>query len=115
MTKIGEGNQPHPQKSQEIYQMQLQQGVNRFQSALESYSIATENDQKLYLKETMTQQLALIKSSISEIHRSGIEKQGSKIESDYRKYITAPTTENYTALEQDLSTLKEYGSLPTIG
>ncbi len=60
----------------------------------------------------MTQNMDLIQSNIREIKRSGIDKQGQIVASDYERYRGAPTSDNLTTLKQDLGTLKEYSKLP---
>ena len=60
----------------------------------------------------MTQTMDLIQSDIREIKRAGLAKQGETVGSDYERYRGATTSDNLTALQQDLSTLKEYSQLP---
>ena len=111
MTKIGEGGQA-PEQNVQAYQQDLQNGIARFQNALDGYQVASNNDERTRLQTLMTQNMDLIQSSIREIKRSGIEKQGQIVEGDYEKYRGMPTNDNLTALQQDLGTLKEYSQLP---
>jgi hypothetical protein len=55
----------------------------------------------------------LSRSSINEIKRSGIHKQGEIVISDYEHYRSNPSRQNLTALEQDIYTLKEYNFSPS--
>ena len=111
MTKVGEGDM-HPQSSQEVYHKQLQENISRFENALGSYQIASDNQEIIQLRSLMEQQMDLIRVNIREIKRLGIHKQGEIVEHDFQRYNTNPTKENFTALQQDLSTLKEYNFKP---
>lgn len=111
MTKVGDGGSV-PQQGPQAYQKDLQNNIARFQNALDSYQIASNNDEKSRLESIMTQTMDLIQSDIREIKRSGLAKQGETVGGDYERYRGSTTSDNLTALQQDLSTLKEYSQLP---
>jgi hypothetical protein len=107
MTKIGEGGSI-PQPSGEVYHKSLQEGISKFENALIGYQIPKNPEEGHRLRSIMDQQMELIQSSINEIKRLGIHKQGDVVKSDYNHYMTDPSEQNLTALQQDLATLKEY-------
>jgi hypothetical protein len=107
MTKIGEGEMPQ-EASQAQYHKQLQDSIIRFEFALQSYQKSKDPEEIKHLDSVMSQQMELIRSSITEIKRSGIHKQGEAVLSDYDHYRNDPSSQNLTALQQDIYTLKEY-------
>ena len=111
MTKVGEGGQ-FPQQDVQAYQKNLQDNITRFQDALNGYQVASNDGERTHLETLMTQSMDLIQTNVREIKRAGIQKQGEVVESDYERYRQSSSSENLTALEQDLSTLKEYSQLP---
>lgn len=107
MTKVGEGKElPHEPSIDKNRQL-LDQNARKFQNALENYSDA-DPEQKAHLKGVMDQSLGLIRSAVSEIKKTGMGKQETKVEKSYQTYIQDDSPENLSALQQDLSTLKEY-------
>ena len=56
----------------------------------------------------MGQALGLIRSEVSELKATGIRKHEQKVEKDYQKFLEKDSSENLSALEEDVSTLKEY-------
>ncbi len=110
MSKVGEGKEPVEEPSVVQYHKQLETNASKFLNALESYKDANTTDRDR-LKPIMDQSLALIRSAVSEIKYAGIYKQEVKVENDYKAYIGNPNTDNLSALEQDLSTLREYNKL----
>ena len=113
MSQIGDGGSVS-QSDMQAYQKNLQDDIARFQNALAGYQVASNGDEKTRLESLMTQNMDLIQSNIREIKRSGIQKQGQIVQSDYEHYRQTPSGDNLTALQQDLSTLKEYSQLPQI-
>jgi len=112
MTKIGEGGMPH-EASQTSYHKQLQDSIIRFEFAMQSYQNTKNPDELKHFDSLMNQQMELIRSSISEIKRQGIQKQGEVVLSDYDHYKNDPSQQNLTSLQQDLYTLKEYNFSPS--
>lgn len=110
MTKIGEGGQV-PQPTEQTYRTELQGNIAKFDQALSSYTAATP-EEKAHFDEIMKQQMALIKANVRELNTSGAQKQGEVVSGDYEKFSQEPSEANLTALQQDMSTLKEYGLLP---
>lgn len=111
MTKVGEGGQPaKPAESQ--YQTALQGNIVKFQNALASRDAAQTDEERAHLDEIMKQQMSLIQANVREIKRAGIQKQGEVVASDYERFANNPNPQNKTALQQDISTLKEYSLLP---
>ncbi len=111
MTKIGEEGIP-PKPSQELYQKNLQEQIYQFNRNLDAYQMASNPKELAELKNLMNQQIELIRSAVSEIKRSGADKQAEKVRGDYERFSKDPTDQNYTALQQDMATLKEYSQLP---
>ena len=112
MTKIGEGKEfPEGQNLQKIHR-ELDVSAEKFQNALETYQATDDTGERERLKSIMDQQLAIIHTAVSAIKKRGIYKQEVKVENDYKAYIESGSSENFTALEQDLSTLREYNELP---
>ena len=112
MTKVGEGGGPH-EVSQTTYHKQLQDSIIRFEFALQGYQKAKDPGESAHLESIMNQQMALIRSSIDEIKRLGIHKQGEAVITDYEHYRNNPSPQNLTALQQDIYTLKEYNFSPS--
>jgi hypothetical protein len=111
MTKVGEGKTPAEKPSIELYHQQIDQSTMKFLNALETYKDASSEDQGR-LKGIMDQQLEIIRSSVNELKRAGIEKQEIKVENDYKAYMSDGSEENFAALEHDVMTLREYNQLP---
>lgn len=107
MTKIGEGKSPHPEPSVQEYQRQLDVNTHKFLSALNNYESADAKE-KAHLKSVMDQALGLIRSAVSELKATGMHKHEQKVEKDYQKFLAKDSSENLSALEQDVSTLREY-------
>ncbi len=111
MAKVGDGGGvPKPSEAQ--YREALQGNIAKFQNALASYPAAKNSEEQGRLKDIMNQQLDLIQANVREIKRSGVQKQGAVVSSDYQQFQTNPSDANRVKLEQDVSTLKEYGQLP---
>lgn len=110
--KIGKGKS-NSKPSEEKFRKKLIQNAARFEKALDDYLKATTGERE-GLHKQMTELVSLIHDSTAELSRSGIQKQLSRVESDYKRYLRDPSKENYTSLIQDLSTLREYGRLPTL-
>jgi hypothetical protein len=107
MTKIGDsGISPKP--TEERYHQQLNDSIVRFENALSGYQVANDSEETAHLQAVMNQQMELIRSAIGEIKRLGISKQGEIVASDYKNYCEDPSPEKLTALQQDLTTLREY-------
>lgn len=110
MTKVGEGKELPKQPAVDPYHKELEHNAARFLNALESYQNAS-SDERIHLKAVMDQSLALIRASVQEIKQKGIYKQEVKVEKDYQSYINANSSENLSALEEDLSTLRDLNKL----
>jgi hypothetical protein len=110
MTKIGEGG-VNPRPTEAVYHKQLQDSIVRFENALSGYQLSNDPEESAHLQAIMSQQMAIIRASVSEIKRLGIHKQGEVVVSDYNHYRTDPSPERLTILQQDLSTLQEYNYL----
>jgi hypothetical protein len=111
MTKIGEGKELPKEPSVQQYQKELDHNAMKFLNALQSYQSSDEEDRKK-LKPIMDQCMALIKASVSEIKQRGIAKKEVEVEKDYKKYLQTGKQEDLSALEEDLSTLRDYGHSP---
>lgn len=111
MTKVGDGKTPPKVPTVADAHKNLDQAALKFENALISYQ-SSGGDDKTRLKQIMDQQLALIQAAIREIQRAGVATQGQKVASDYQKYMSNGSVENYAALEQDIETLREYNRLP---
>lgn len=107
MTKIGEGKGPHQEPSIQQYQQQLDVNTHKFLNALSSYTSA-DTKEKAHLKNVMDQALGLIRSAVSELKATGMRKHEQKVEKDYQKFLQEDSAENLSALEEDVSTLREY-------
>ena len=107
MTKIGEGKEPAPKLSAQQYNEQLDRNSQKFLNALEGYQ-SGDSKEKAHLKGVMDQSLGLIKSAVNELKKTGIQKHEAKVEKDYKNYLLKDTPENFSALEEDISTLREY-------
>lgn len=110
MTKIGEGG-PASQPTEQTYRTELQGNIAKFDQALSGYAAATP-EEKAHFDEVLKNQMALINANVKELKISGAQKQGEVVSGDYEKFSKDPSEENLTALQQDMSTLKEYGMLP---
>lgn len=113
MTKIGDGKDWPKEEGIQQYHRDIDQSTNKFISALEVYhgSTATGNE-KEHLKMIMDQQLEIIRTAVGELKRAGIYKQEVKVENDYKNYMSNGTDKNFSVLEQDIQTLREYNELP---
>lgn len=110
MTKIGEGKELPKQPTIETYHKEVEQNASKFLNALESYKDASGED-RTHLKAIMDQALQLIRAAVGEIRLAGINKQEVKVEKDYQNYMSKASPENLSALEEDLSTLRDYNKL----
>lgn len=109
--KIGKGHSnSHP--SEEKSRKQLIQEAARFEKSLEDYLKATIEEREI-LADKLLRQVGAIHAAAEGLQRSGLHKQTVRVESDYKRYMKDPSEENYTTLLQELSTLREYGRLPT--
>lgn len=106
MTKIGEGGTAK-EPSVEAYRAEADKNTIKFRNALLCYDNA-QGEQKAHFKAVMDTSLELIKSSVSEIKKSGIQKQEEKLEKGYENFLKDGTVQNKAALEQDLNTLRAY-------
>jgi hypothetical protein len=109
--KIGEGNQPHGEPTVKQYQKDLDFNAEKFLNALQSYNLSQDSEEKAQLKGIMDQQLALIRSAVQEIKRSGINKQEVKVENDYKQFMSDNSDTSLQALEEDVQTLRDYNKL----
>ena len=109
MTKIGEGDGTHRVPTAGDYHKTVDQSSLKFLNALEMYK--NDDGDKEQLKALMDQQLGLIRSAVAEIKRAGIYKQEVKVENDYKAFMSDASDSNFTALEHDVLTLREYNQL----
>ncbi len=110
MTKVGEGKELPKEPSIQQYHKEVDHNADKFLNALQSYHRGSEEDRK-QLKPIMDQCLSLIRAAVSEIKQKGIAKQEIKVENDYKKYLQTDNPNDLSALEEDLSTLKDYNHL----
>lgn len=110
MTKIGEGKDIPHEATDKLHHKEVEANAAKFLNALESYDRAGGED-KTRLKAVMDNTLALMNAAVKEIKQAGIYKQGAKVDKDYQTYISSPTPENLEALEEDLTTLRDYNKL----
>ncbi len=106
MTKVGEGNQPSQPKSKKNYQQELQQSCFRFRKVLHQYKDAASEERKR-IAVTMREVVSLMVASLNELERQGVHKHNVRLEHDVNAYLQKATSENYAALEQDITTLLE--------
>ncbi len=111
MSKVGDEENSPKTPNVQSYHKDLENSTLKFENALMSYQNAS-SDEKTHLKTVMDSQLQLIQASIREIQRAGVAKQGEKVATDYNKYLSDGSEENFAALEHDLQTLREYNQLP---
>jgi hypothetical protein len=107
MTKIGEANS-HPQPTEQMYNKNLQDSIIHFENALNGYQVSKNSEETEHLRAMMRDQMELIRSSVNEIKLLGMHKQGEVVHSDYERYMNNSSQSNLIALQQDLSTLKQY-------
>ena len=110
MTEVGEGKKTPEKLSIETYHKELAQSSMKFLNALEMYQDSSGED-RVHLKSVMDQQLEVIRSSVNELKRAGINKQEAKVENDYKAYMSGGSPESLSALEHDLQTLRDYNQL----
>ena len=110
MSKVGEGKDLPKEPTIEKYHQEVEVNAAKFLNALEGYQGATP-EEKAHLKLVMDQSMALMKAAVSEIKYAGINKQEVKVEKDYHEYLKNENPENLSALEEDLSTLRDYNKL----
>jgi len=91
---------------------ELQGNIVRFETALTGYATKTNPEEKAHCKDVMRRQVELMGANVQEINRSGIHKQWTIVASHFEKYMDHPKKENFTALQQVTTTLKEYSLLP---
>jgi hypothetical protein len=108
MTKIGEGKQipegPTPHKD-------IRMSADKFLNALESFDGQSTDTEKEHLKAIMDQQMELIQGAIAEIKTKGMHKQGVLFKKDYDLYMQETSSQNFSALEHDIATLREYNDI----
>ena len=105
--KIGEGTTPPQEPTIDAYKQELDASSTKFLKALEDYNQSKNTEQQKHLKDVMDQQMAVIKSSISELNKKGIHKDAMKVSKDYKDYIEEETPANYTCLHNDVETLRD--------
>jgi len=107
MTKIGEGNPVPEEPTVDAYKKQLDASSTKFLSALEEYNQSQSPGRQEHLRDVMNQQMAVIKSSISELNKQGMHKDAMKVSKDYNDYMDEETSSNYISLRNDLETLRD--------
>jgi hypothetical protein len=107
MTKIGDGNEIPEQPSVEKAHRDIDLNTSKFLNALESYQDAGSSDRSK-LKPIMDEALVIIRNSVSKIKQAGIYNQEVKLEKDYAAYLNNSTPDNFSKLEEDLGTLREF-------
>lgn len=111
MTQIGEGSPISPEPNIQQYKQQVDQSSVKFLNALNVYKRTDNWSQKQQFKAIMDQQLALIRSAVSEMKQGGIYNQEIKVEHDYRDYMSTGSYDSLNALEQDMHTLRDYNQV----
>jgi murein L,D-transpeptidase YcbB/YkuD len=97
----------NPIKEQQYIQ-DAQKNIQKFEQNLVAYQSEEDKDMKINRQAVMNSSMDLIQAALSEVKRSGIQKQGSQVESDYKDFIETNSDESLTKLNQDMATLKQY-------
>ena len=103
MTKAGEGNSPVSHN----YQKELIHQCAQFLKALREFHKAQTVDRPR-LSIDMQNLVKLILSSVSELKRTGIRKEGFQLEKAHSNYMNYASDENLAALEHIVSTLQQF-------
>ena len=106
MSVEGAGDK-NPIKEQQ-YVQEAQMNIQKFEQNLVAYQTEESKDMKINRQEVMNSSMELIQGALSEIKRSGIQKQGTQVESDFKNFMTTGSDESLTKLNQDMATLKQY-------
>lgn len=107
--KIGDASSVTPSgPSGDDYSQDLLNSAQKFQDAFDNYQFAQTSEEKQQYQAMMSQQLAMMNAACRELKRSGLAKQESILEKDYRAYMTNPSDENLAAVQHDLVTLQDY-------
>jgi hypothetical protein len=93
------------------YQKQLRKSIARFQQALNGYERATSQEMTR-IQTILTEEMPLIVAAAKEIKLLGAEKQAVIVHGEFERFIKDPSKENFTALQQDMVTLNEFGKQP---
>lgn len=93
---------------QQQYVQEAQVNIQKFEQNLVAYQTEEDKDMKINRQEVMNSSMALIQGALSEIKRSGIQKQGTQVESDFKEFMETNSDESLTKLNQDMATLKQY-------
>lgn len=96
-----------PIKEQQ-YVQEAQTNIQKFEQSLVAYNSESDKNMKINRQEVMNSSMQLIQAALSEITRSGIQKQGSQVESDFKDFMNTGSDESLTRLNQDIATLKQY-------
>jgi len=106
MSVEGSGD-ANPIKQQQ-YVQEAQLNIQKFEQNLIAYQTEQNKDMKINNQEVMNSSMELIQGALSEIKRSGIQKQGSQVQSDFKEFMQTNSDESLTKLNQDMATLKQY-------
>lgn len=101
----GGGSQPIQEQQ---YVQEAQQNIQKFEQNLVAYNNEEDKAMRINRQQVMDTSMQLIQSALSEINRSGIQKQGIQVASDFKDYMDTGSDEALTRLNQDIATLKQY-------
>lgn len=93
--------------TQQPPQVEALQNVTKFEQALFSYNSEKDDSMKVHQQQILKDTMALVQSSLADVSKAGIQKQGNLVQSDLNKYLDSGSAESFTALAQDTATLKE--------
>lgn len=94
----------------QAYALEAQKNIQKFEENLVAYKSESDEKTKNHIEAVMDDAMSVIHSALSEVGKSGINKQSHLVDKDYQDYKTSGSDEDYTQLTQDLSTLKQYVS-----
>lgn len=81
--------------------------IDTFQQTLSAFSQSGSADIKVEQKEVMDKMMTVIRDAINKMGNSEVASVGQKVETDYKSFVTTPTTDSADQLQKDLTALKD--------
>lgn len=94
--------------SEQQYVQEAQMNIQKFEKNLIAFQQEEDKDLKIGRQEVMNSSMQLIQGALSEIEKSGIQKQGNQVASDFKQFMASGSDDALTKLNQDIATLKQY-------
>jgi|GEM_PF-6524856 len=93
--------------SQKPPEQEALDNIKKFETNLFAYNSEQDDAMKTQQKQILQNTMSLIQASLTEVSRSGVQKQGQAVQSDFQDYMDSGSDQDLTKLTQDMATLKQ--------